>query len=261
MQRVVVVGLGEIGRPILELVSSRHTVMGVDIEGASGYVDEPDVLHICYPFEIPDFVGETVRYITLFRPALTVIHSTVAVGTTRAVAVRSGRSVVNSPVRGKHARMVDDLRYYTKFIGALDEDSAARASAHFESVGLSTKVLISPEATELAKLTETTYFGILIGWAQEVERYCDAVDVPYAQIVSFYKEIGYLPRVEFFPGVIGGHCVMPNIAILERVLDSEILEAIRTSNSKKIAREADIAAGRDDDGRLTQEPAVAGVMR
>ena len=37
---------------------------------------------------------------------------------------------------------------------------------------MKTKLLSSPEATEIAKLTETTYFGLLIAWAQEVERYC-----------------------------------------------------------------------------------------
>ena len=235
---VAVVGLGEIGRPLLELMSTRYPVLGVDISPPAGRPEAVDVLHICYPFNIEDFVGETARYIELFKPGLTIINSTVGVGTTRAVAERTGAAVVNSPVRGKHAHMLEHLRQYTKFVGAIDPASGKRAAQHFQSVGLRTDVLSSPEATELAKLTETTYFGLLIAWAQEVERYCDKLGPDYGEVVRFYQEISYLPSVSFFPGIIGGHCVMPNIEILSAVDHSEMLRAIQLSNSQKIAREA-----------------------
>jgi UDP-N-acetyl-D-mannosaminuronate dehydrogenase len=235
--RIVVAGLGEVGKPLLELVSERHAATGVDIEPAA-ITGSIDVLHVCFPYEIPDFVGECSRYIDLYQPKLTVINSTVGVGTTRAVAERTGAHVVNSPIRGKHARMLEELRVYVKYIGALNPEAADLAVDHFESVGVKTKVLASPEATELAKLTETTYFGVLIAWAQEVERYCDLTGAHYDDVVSFYDEINYLPRVKFFPGVVGGHCVMPNIEILEQLTRSQLLDAIRGSNDKKIVRES-----------------------
>jgi UDP-N-acetyl-D-mannosaminuronate dehydrogenase len=235
--KVVVVGLGEIGKPLSQIISEHHEVVGVDISPV-GPVDHVDVLHVCYPFQIQDFIGETARYIELFKPALTVINSTVAVGTTRAIAERTGAAVVNSPVRGKHARMLEELRLYTKFVGALDPAAAKKAVLHFESVGLKTKVLSSPEATELAKLTETTYFGLMIAWAQELERYCHQSRQDYQEVTSFYDEIRFFPPVKYFPGVIGGHCVMPNIQILSKFSPSVVLEAIQTSNRMKIEREA-----------------------
>jgi len=235
---VVVVGLGEIGKPLFELASRHHHAVGVDIATLTGEVRDVAVLHICYPFQIGDFVGETARYIERFNPKLTVINSTVAVGTTRRIAERTGAAVVNSPVRGKHARMLDELQHYTKFIGALDPEAAREAAQHFQSLGLSTKVLSTPEATELAKLCETTYFGLLIAWAQEIERYCDLTGTDYEEVVSFHDEIKFLPPVRYFPGVIGGHCVMPNIAILRKFNGSDLLEAIHTSNQMKIEREA-----------------------
>ncbi len=237
-QRVVVVGLGEVGRPLLEIVSEHHDVIGVDIAPPTEPVDHVDVLHICYPFQIKDFIGETARYIELFKPRVTIINSTVAVGTTRAVAQRTGTAVVNSPVRGKHALMVEEMRSYAKFVGALDPVSAQEAAEHFESVGMKTRILSSPEATELAKLTETTYFGLMIAWAQELERYCDQAGQNYGEIVSFYDEISFFPKVKYLPGVIGGHCVMPNIEILRKFDDSMILRAIQASNQMKIEREA-----------------------
>jgi UDP-N-acetyl-D-mannosaminuronate dehydrogenase len=234
--KVVVIGLGEIGKPLFQLISACHAVVGVDISPARP-VDNTDVLHVCYPFQIKDFIGETTRYIEIFKPALTVINSTVAVGTTRAIAERTGTAVVNSPVRGKHARMLEELRFYTKFVGALDPAGAKRAVHHFESIGLKTKVFSSPEATELAKLTETTYFGLIIAWAQELERYCDQSGQDYQEITSFFDEIKFFPSVKYFPGVIGGHCVMPNIEILSKFRQSVVLEAISASNRIKIERE------------------------
>lgn len=230
-------GLGEVGRPIFELVSGRHEAIGVDVEPVEG-ISGIDILHVCYPFQIPDFVGETARYIELYKPALAIINSTVAVGTTRAVAKRTGAAVVNSPVRGKHARMLDDLRRYTKFIGAADPAAGRAAAEHFESLGLATTVLDTPEATELAKLSETTYFGLMIAWAQEVERHCDRWGLEYDDIVSFYDEIGFFPQVRYFPGVIGGHCVLSNLEILLAAGRSAILEAIEESNRLKLEREA-----------------------
>lgn len=236
--KIVVVGLGEVGRPLLEFLSGHYPVIGVDITPPSEPIGKVDILHVCYPFEIKDFVGETVRYIELFKPALTVIHSTVGVGTTRAIAQRTGAAVVHSPVRGKHTRMLEELRSYTKFVGAIDPTSGKRAAEHFEFAGLRTKILSAPEATEVAKLTETTYFGLMIAWAQEVERYCDQAGQSYEEIVSFYEEIAFFPRTKYFPGVIGGHCVMPNIEILRKFEDSSLLRAIQTSNQAKIERDS-----------------------
>ncbi len=74
------------------------------------------------------------------------------------------------------------LLHYTKFIGGIDEESSERAAEHFQSLGLKTKILSSPETAELAKLTETTYFGLMIAWAQEVERYCDRLALDYDEM-------------------------------------------------------------------------------
>jgi hypothetical protein len=120
----------------------------------------------------------------------------------------------------------------------MDPASGKRAAEHLESAGLKTKILSAPEATEVAKLTETTYFGLMIAWAQEVERYCDQAGQSYEEIASFYDEIAFFPKTKYFPGVIGGHCVMPNIEILRKFDDSPLLRAIQTSNQAKIERES-----------------------
>jgi len=228
---VVIVGLGEVGKPLLEVMKGRYRTFGVDINQPAP-VSQCDVMHICFPFQ-NKFVRQVVDYINQYRPALTVINSTVAPGTTRRIAVESETAVVNSPIRGKHARMQEELLHYTKFVGALDPRSGQRAVEHFEGIGMKAKLLASPEASEIAKLTETTYFGLLIAWAQEIERYCVKLDVNYDEVVSFYEEIRFFPPVKYFPGEIGGHCVMPNIEILLQKFPSNLLQAIVQSNTLK----------------------------
>lgn len=239
---ILVLGLGEVGKPLFELISKHRRTIGIDIAPIADEIREVEVMHVCYPFQIDDFVGQTARYIDLFKPELTIVNSTVGVGTTRKIAEKTGASVVNSPVRGKHVKMFDELCKYVKFVGALDSKASQHAVEHFESIGLKARALSSPEATELAKLTETTYFGLMIAWAQELERYCDQTDVDYEEIVSFYEEIKFFPSVKYFPGVIGGHCVMPNIAILQKQFGSQILASIENSNRMKVEREARIEA-------------------
>ena len=229
---VVIVGLGEVGKPLLEIMKSRYQTFDVDINQPAS-ISQCDVMHICFPFKGGEFVGQVVEYIDQYRPALTIINSTVAPGTTRSIATESGSAVVHSPIRGKHARMKEELLHYTKFVGALDLASGQHAVKHFDRVGMKTKLLASPEASEIAKLTETTYFGLLIAWAQEVERYCMKLGTNYDEVVSFYDEIKFFPAVKYFPGVIGGHCVMPNIAILLQRFPSGLLEAIVQSNELK----------------------------
>src|SRR5207237_9712812 len=96
-----------------------------------------------------------------------------------------------------------------------------------------TRLIKVQEAREIAKPRETTYFGLIIAWAQEVERYCIKFGANYDEVVSFYDEIKFFPPVKYFPGVIGGHCVMPNIAILRQQFPSGLLDAIVQSNTLK----------------------------
>ncbi|HEU5450520.1 MAG TPA: hypothetical protein VFU76_00965 [Terriglobales bacterium] len=241
--KVVVLGLGEVGKPLLAILSKTYNTVGIDIVPPAEDIGRVDVMHVCYPFEIRDFVGVTAGYIERYKPAVTIINSTVGVGTTRAVAEKSGAPVVHSPVRGKHARMQEEMHYYTKFVGGMDEASAQRAAQHLEKAGFKTRILSSPEATELGKLSETTYFGVMIAWAQEVERYCDAVGTDYNEVISLFEEIKFFPPVKYFPGIIGGHCVMPNIEILSKIEASPLLKAIQASNMRKAEREARKSAG------------------
>lgn len=236
----LVIGLGEVGKPLYTILRKKDAgVVGIDIDPVSA--DRPvGILHICFPFKVSAQFEETVAdYARKYQPQVITINSTVAPGTTRAIETRTGIPCVYSPVRGKHAKMVDDLYLYVKFVAGANAEATERVRAHFVDAGMLSETISAPETLELAKLLETTYFGLLIAWAQEMNRFAGAVGADYLEIGKFFREIAYLPKVLFQPGAIGGHCVMPNIELLERLFDSDFLKTMKRSNE---ARRAELAA-------------------
>lgn len=228
---VIIAGLGEVGKPLLQILRRTYECAGVDV--APVEITRPcSVLHVCYPFQLPDFIGTTVCYIQKYKPALTIINSTLGVGTTRKVQEQVSAPVVYSPVRGKHAKMEQDMLHYQKFVAGFDEQSTQRAADHFARAGFAVAKFRAPEVGELSKLVETTWLGVLIGWAQEVERMAVDCGASYEEINAFIKEISFLPS-HVFPGRIGGHCVMSNIAILRKGVSSKLLDAVVDSNEVK----------------------------
>ena len=228
---VIVVGQGEIGKPLRKILGRTYHCIGVDIEPIE--VAAPcSTLHICYPYQMPDFVGTTVAYIRKYKPQLTIINSTVVPGTTRQVYDASGVKLAYSPVRGKHVRMEEDLLRYRKFVAGIDDIASNLALEHLTAAGFCTDRFGTPEIGELAKLIETTWLGILIGWAQEVERFAESYGASFEEVNAFIKEVDLLPS-HIFPGRIGGHCVMPNIELLQESVQSQFLDAAVVSNTRK----------------------------
>ena len=78
---------------------------------------------------------------------------------------------------------------------------------------------------------------MLIAWAQTVDRWCEEAGADYDEVVAFYEEVPFFPPVKYYPGVIGGHCVMPNIELLDEGFESGFLDTIRSSNADRVARE------------------------
>jgi UDP-N-acetyl-D-mannosaminuronate dehydrogenase len=243
----LVVGLGEVGKPLFTILKEQEPeAIGIDIKPMP-VNQSVGILHICFPFINADQFRSAVEgYAIKFSPSVIVINSTIVPGTTRSIELSTGIPCVYSPVRGKHTKMVEELQHYVKFVAGTDAQATARVQAHFKAAGIPSETMATPEALELAKLLETTYFGMLIAWAQEMNRFAVKVDADYLEVGKFFKEIGYLPNVLFQPGHIGGHCVMPNIALLQQRFQSEFLDVIKRSNEARkleLAEEEQESAG------------------
>ncbi len=248
-ETVLVVGLGEVGQTMLELLkeSGKFRVYGFDVDKKKMHAlkqKKPqrsvDTMHICIPCGNREGFANTVTdYINHFRPKLVVINSTVMPGETMDIHRHVTCLVAHSPIRGVHEnpdRMKWEVKRWTKYVGGADLKSGEAACNHFKKLGLKTKLLKSCVETELAKLFETTYRAWMITCFQEMNRISNWFKADFDQSVDFLEDTH---RVRFdrpimFPGVIGGHCLIPNIELLLNSYDSEFLRLILTSNRRRI---------------------------
>jgi UDP-N-acetyl-D-mannosaminuronate dehydrogenase len=249
-ESVLVLGLGEVGRPMFELLkeSEKFTVYGFDIDeekmravGQSkrSLPSRVDIMHVCIPCKSQEnFANAVTKSAKQFRPKLVIINSTIPLGTTILVHKRCNCLTTHSPIRGVH-KSVEHMKWeskrWTKYIGGVDAESAETARKHFEKLGLKTKILKSSTETELAKLFETTYRAWMIACFQEMHRIRRHFETGFDEIVDFLKDTHRerLDRPVMFPGVIGGHCLIPNTALLLKSYDSEFLRLILRSNERR----------------------------
>jgi len=248
-ETVLVVGLGEVGRPMFELLeeSGKFDAYGYDLEKEKmdflkdqQLPNKMDIMHICLPCANQEkFVNTTVGYIRKFNPRLTIVNSTVPPETTTDISKKcDGNLIAYSPIRGVHKsleHMKWEIRRWTKFVGGTNAEASEVARLHFEKMGLKTKVLGNSTETELAKLFETTYRAWMIVCFQEMHRISRHFKADFDEAISFLDDTHRvrLDRPIMFPGTISGHCLIPNIKLLLEVYDSEFLRLILKSNEKR----------------------------
>jgi hypothetical protein len=251
----IVAGLGEIGNPILKLLSKSRIILGYDInpklmnQTKFEKYEKSDVifLHICIPFN-EKFISNVVNLVTKFTPLILVIHSTISPYTTKTLQNKLQIPVIYSATRGVHKRMLSDLKKYTKFY-ALEKNAPKKqwASSEFSKLmkkcNVKTKKLSDPITLELSKIVvDTSYYGWLINYAQISNLIAKKHKVDYDEMWSFADEIQkYIGnRPKMFPGFIGGHCVIPNLSLINEDSLWEI-DKINNIYSKKVKSAKEIS--------------------
>ncbi len=243
MERILIIGLGEVGSAIYEIAREvgKHEVYGYDIDPLKS-VDElkriprpVHYLHICIPFiDLETFVAAVSVYARDFHPKLIVVHSSVAPGTTRKLYIQLGIPVAYSPIRGKHPKLKEHILFWPKWVAALPNETLKLASKHLRELGLRVKSYKGPpESLELAKLWETVYRALMIAAWQELHRMAKAVGADTAVVMEFVGEVHEVLRDRpiYFPGFIGGHCLIHNTRILNAIFSSKLLQAVLESNN------------------------------
>ena len=242
----IMVGTGEIGMPLFELMNGVYKTLPINRSTFKQNAEikaNCDFLHVAIHGELPGFVPVVVDYFDRYQPKFIFIHSTVIPGTTDEINARIGKAVaIHCPVHGKHQGncMKRDMLRYPKYLGVpenMDEEDVKVAKAHLSRMGFTTVIsFLKTRTTEWAKLLATTVFGLQIAFAQEVERICDEQDIDYSELTHFFP-IQQDARGPIFPGFIGGHCVMPNIKILQGVYECDLWDWMEESNEKKRERD------------------------
>lgn len=200
-------------------------------------VAEADVVVVVVPLfvdaeGIPDFGwmdAATQDIAKGLKPGTLVsFETTLPVGTTRdrwAPMLEAGSglkagadfSLVFSPERVLTGRVFADLRRYPKLVGGIDDASAARAVDFYEEVldfderddlprPNGVWDLGSSEASEFAKLAETTYRDVNIGLANQFARFADKQDIDVLKVIEACNSQPYSHI--HLPGIaVGGHCI------------------------------------------------------
>ncbi|MDO8504642.1 MAG: hypothetical protein Q7S36_02195 [Candidatus Liptonbacteria bacterium] len=229
-QRHLVVGAGEVGRAVYNVLSKKYDVSIRD--KSDELPGRFDVLHVTYP-PIKNFLAITKKYIKTYRPSLVIIHSTVPVGLTRQI----GKLAVHSPIRGVHPRLEAGIMTFEKYFGG---PKAKEAGKIFSDLGIKAGCFPKAETTELMKILDTTYYGWNIMFSKEAKRLCDKFGVDFEDAYTrankdyneAYTRLGMphvvRPVLRYVKGKIGGHCVTPNT----KLLDDWLTNTLKSRNKK-----------------------------
>ena len=235
--KIGILGFGEVGQAIARFYQNPKVKDLSRDDGLKGV----EILHICLPWS-KNFVRIARNEIKEIKPKLTIIHSTIAPGTTRKIISglsRARQGVVHSPVRGIHPHLYKGIKTFIKYIGADNKKVGEMAKKHLEGLGIKTKVFESSAVTEALKLWDTSQYAWMIVLNKEMKKWCNKkrlnFDAIYKEANKSYNE-GYQklgkpevarPYLKYMPGKIGGHCLIPNC----RLLDSEIAKFILRKNN------------------------------
>jgi UDP-N-acetyl-D-mannosaminuronate dehydrogenase len=242
MKKDAVAGLGEIGSPILKLLSKKQTTVGYDLDKI--LVNESKLkkfqsmqtsfLHITIPVT-SKFDSNLLQLYKKFKPECIVIHSTIGPGTTERIQKKLDVPLIYSATRGVHKRMLKDLRRYTKFF-AISRTAprknwaVSNFSLKMRKAGINIKRMSKPETLELAKIVcDTSYLGWLVNYAQISNLIAKQFNVNYDEMWTFSDEIHKIlgNRPKMYPGYIGGHCIIPNLDLMH----NQTLDIIKKMNN------------------------------
>ncbi len=236
-----ILGYGEVGKSIEEIYKdfNDYEIKIKDLNRNDGF-EGIEVLNICLP-DSRKFVEIVSKEINLFKPKITIIHSTVVLGTILKIKelIPFGCYVVHSPIRGIHPKLYKSIKIFVKYIGGDSKKAIDIAKEHLESLGIKVKILKNSKTTELGKLLDTSYYGLAIAWHGEMKKMCDKHGIDFKEAVTDFNKTynkGYsnlgmknVVRPILYPPLnnkIGGHCIIPNAKLLKKELDSKALKLI-----------------------------------
>ena len=228
--KVGILGYGEVGQAIAKFYDNPRIKDLKKKDDLAGV----EILNVCIPWS-SNFVKIVRSEIKRMKPKLAIIHSTVALGTTKKI----GGNVVHSPIRGVHPNLYRGVKTFVKYIGADSKKAGEMAKKHLEGLGIKTKLFYPSATTEALKLWDTTQYGWMIILNKEIKKWCDKKGLDFEAIYKEanksynegYRKLGrpevIRPCLKHVPGKIGGHCIVPNC----KLLDSEISKFILNKNN------------------------------
>lgn len=224
--RIGILGFGEVGQAIAKFYKSP---LIKDLDRDDDLTDL-DVLHVCIPYS-NNFIKIVNNWQEKSNARMVIINSTVLPGTTKKI-----KNAVHSPVRGVHPNLYEGIKTFTKYVGADDKELGSNVVRHLRKIGINAELMGDSKTTEIFKILDTTYYGLCIAWHNEMEKICCKLNVNFDLWGKYnidyncgYAELdkdNVIRPTLFTSKHIGGHCVIPNAKILNKIFKSEAIKLI-----------------------------------
>lgn len=236
MEKVILIGHGEIGKGIRGFYGKYHNIDVYDLNYQKDkYEKEYDLMLVAIPYN-EKFVEAVKEYQKIFKPKATIIFSTVAIGTTVQI-----ENAVHVPIEGKHPHLEESIARWQVFIGGENKI----ATDFFMNANKMIYQLEKPEHTEFMKLQSTSNYGLMIEYARYVNSVCKDIGLDYSAIKLFNMAYNNLYKVMGMPNYkryvldapedegISGHCVLENALTLYQSHPSMLLEGVMSLGKHK----------------------------
>lgn len=230
--RSLIVGLGEIGKAVQEVIGEHDEVMTYDIKEHDPLIHtDCDIMHVCFPYN-DEFVKNVKDYIKLFKPWHVIIWATVPIGTTKQI-----DGVIHSPVEGRHPKLGRSIKDMTRWIGANDAAEGEFFSSYFTRMYMKTRIVESSDYTEALKLLSTTEYGVNIEFARYKKVVTDSLGMDFKLTKEWNRDYNKLYHnldmdwaqkyiLDAPQGAKGGHCVTPNARLLYEQFPDELVKIV-----------------------------------
>lgn len=245
-QIVGILGHGEIGSAIARICREANLKVLIRELTFDQIKDKKvDFLHVNIPEkDNKKFVDTIVKNIKELSPSLTIINSSVKVGTCRKIQKLTGADIVHSPVIGVHPHLYESIKFYfPKIIGPVNKNSLKKAKQHFKALKLKIEVFDCSEASEAAKLLDLVHYAWDIIFCKWIKEVCDNLNLNFDQVYTKYNNIynkGYsnlrpsVKRPILIPidGPIGGHCTIEDTVIFDKTYKNKFTKFILAEQKK-----------------------------
>lgn len=239
-QIVGILGHGEIGSAIARICREAELeVLIRELKFDQIKDKKVDFLHVNIPEKVNrQFVDTVVKNIKELSPDLTIINSSVTVGTCRKIQKLTGADIIHSPVIGAHPHLYESIKFhFRKIIGPVNKTSLKKARLHFKTLKLKTEIFDSSETSEAAKLLDQVHYGWDIIFCKWIKEVCGNLDLNFDQVYTRYNNvynIGYsklrpnVKRPILIPvnGPIGGHCTIEGTVIFDKTYTNRFTKFI-----------------------------------
>jgi len=215
--KAVVIGLGETGRPLKELLEEAYEDEVKGIDKIKGPRDQPgstfEFMHICFPQGL-DFKEEVRRYTAIYDPSYLVVHSTLYPGTMNQLARRwryfaeseplsrqpsydmemlnSCKGLFYSPIRGNTGDgMKWGLKTYKKFIASAGAPTVYGKQFESSAKGRAFRERLEAEANR-SIIKHFKKAGITAFFVADMKtlEYAKNLNLAYyATCISFFQEL------------------------------------------------------------------------